>query len=139
LLQEAWASRSIVLRSHQDGTSNNEEDDLDDDDDDDVDEIITAYGKRSVGWTTKYRKLLPYEMVRKSVIELGLRSKDEWDEYVADGKVDHGAYLPNHPDEMYAEEWVSWDEFLGKASLFSFLFEYSFLFFLSLIFVSSFD
>eukprot|EP00978_Attheya_sp_CCMP212_P017779 scaffold47864_cov48-Attheya_sp.AAC.3 len=52
-------------------------------------------------------------MVRKSVIELGLRSKDEWDEYVADGKVDHGAYLPNHPDEMYAEEWVSWDEFLG--------------------------
>jgi hypothetical protein len=46
-------------------------------------------------------------------MELGLRSKAEWDEYVEDGKVFHRSYLPNHPDEMYADEWVSWEEFLG--------------------------
>lgn len=50
---------------------------------------------------------------RMSVISLGLRSKEDWDEYVADGKRNHGAYLPNKPDEMYADEWISWDEFLG--------------------------
>mmetsp|Transcript_12234 Transcript_12234/g.26387 ORF Transcript_12234/g.26387 Transcript_12234/m.26387 type:complete len:93 (+) Transcript_12234:1230-1508(+) len=24
-----------------------------------------------------------------------------------------GQYVPNHPDEMYAPEWISWDEWLG--------------------------
>ena len=46
-------------------------------------------------------------------MSLGLRSKSEWDEYVADGKRFHGPYLPSKPDEMYAEDWISWDEFLG--------------------------
>mmetsp|Transcript_29831 Transcript_29831/g.39689 ORF Transcript_29831/g.39689 Transcript_29831/m.39689 type:complete len:229 (-) Transcript_29831:53-739(-) len=89
------------------------QDDDDDEDDDEDDEEAPAYGKRSLSWTRQYRRLLSYETARKSVMELGLRSKEEWDEYVSDGKVYHGPYLPNHPDEMYAEEWVSWDEFLG--------------------------
>ena len=42
---------------------------------------------------------------------LGLRSPDEWEEHLQDGNV--SPYMPNRPDEMYAEDWVSWEEFLG--------------------------
>ena len=80
---------------------------------DEDDEIQQAYGNRSLAWTNKYRSVIPYEKARQAVMDLGLRSKDEWDEYVADGKVYHGPYLPSHPDRMYEHEWVSWDEFLG--------------------------
>jgi hypothetical protein len=79
----------------------------------DVDVESPAYGNRSLSWTRRYRILLPYEFARKSVIRLGLRSRDEWEEYLADGKKALGPYVPNRPDEMYAEDWVSWDEFLG--------------------------
>ena len=72
-----------------------------------------AYGNRSLSWTQRYRNLFPYESARKSVIELGLRSKFEWDEYIENGKEFHGPYLPNHPDEMYRDDWESWDEWLG--------------------------
>jgi hypothetical protein len=72
-----------------------------------------AYGNRSLEWTNKYRRAIPYEKARQAVMNLGLRSKEEWDEYVADGKVYHGPYLPNDPDKMYNDEWISWDEFLG--------------------------
>ena len=82
-------------------------------DNDDDEEIEKPYGNRSLAWTQKYRKLLPYEYARATAMNLGLRSKDEWDEYLADGKVYHGPYLPSRPDEMYVEDWVSWDEFLG--------------------------
>lgn len=76
-------------------------------------EVQQAYGNQSLEWTNKYRSVIPYEKARQAVMDLGLRSKEEWDEYVADGKVYHGPYLPNHPDKMYEHEWVSWDEFLG--------------------------
>jgi len=82
---------------------NNEEDSL----------LPKAYRNRSMSWTHRYRSVLPYKTARQWVMELGLRNKEEWDEYVQDGKIFHRSYLPNHPDEMYAEEWVSWDEFLG--------------------------
>lgn len=85
----------------------------DDDDDDSDDEGQTAYGSRSLAWTNRYRKLLPYEYARAAAMDLGLRSKEEWDEYLLDGKVYHGPYLPSRPDEMYADDWVSWEEFLG--------------------------
>lgn len=85
----------------------------DHDDDDDDEENTTAYGNRSLSWTNKYRKLLPYEYARKSVMALGLRSKEEWDEYLEDGKKYHGPYLPSRPDEMYEDDWISWEEFLG--------------------------
>lgn len=74
---------------------------------------MTSYGSRSLYWAQKFRKLFPYETARTSVMELGLRSKAEWDEYVENGKEFHGPYLPNHPDQMYVDDWVSWDEFLG--------------------------
>jgi hypothetical protein len=79
----------------------------------DMDVEAPAYGNRSLSWTRRYRKLLPYEFARKSVIRLGLRSRDEWEEFLADGKKALGPYVPNRPDEMYADDWVSWEEFLG--------------------------
>jgi len=82
-------------------------------DNDDYEENEKPYGNRSLAWTQKYRKLFPYEYARTTAMNLGLRSKNEWDEYLADGKVYHGPYLPSRPDEMYVDDWVSWDEFLG--------------------------
>lgn len=82
-------------------------------DDDNEEEGVKAYGRRSLSWTKKYRQLVPYEYARATAMKLGLRSKDEWDDYLADGKVYHGPYIPSRPNEMYAEEWVSWEEFLG--------------------------
>lgn len=46
-------------------------------------------------------------------MKLGLRSKEEWTDYLEDGRVYQNKYLPSRPDEMYANEWVSWEEFLG--------------------------
>jgi hypothetical protein len=86
------------------GSSDNE------DTDDGCDEM--AYGNRSLAWTNKYRKLFPYEYARAMATNLGLRCREEWDEYLTDGKV-YGPYLPSRPDEMYKDDWVSWEEFLG--------------------------
>jgi hypothetical protein len=93
----------------------NDDDHHDDNDDDfdDEDDSSTAYGNRSLAWTRKYRELLPYEYARKQAMQLGLRCKEEWDDYLADGKVYHGPYLPTRPDEMYVQDWISWEEFLG--------------------------
>lgn len=54
--------------------------------DDDEEECLPSYGNRSLAWTSRYRSLLPYEKARASVMQLGLRSKGDWDEYVAEGK-----------------------------------------------------
>jgi len=82
------------------------------DDDNDGDEtIIKPYRNRSLAWTLRYRKLNPYEKARKRVLGFGHRSKDDWDEAVSSGQL--GQYVPSYPDEMYAPEWVSWDEWLG--------------------------
>ena len=81
---------------------------------DDDDDEVTAYKNRSVAWTRRYRKLIPYEKARARAMSLGLRSPDEWDDFLQDGKsYQHGPYLPSRPDLMYADDWVSWDEFLG--------------------------
>jgi hypothetical protein len=81
------------------------------DDDDDEEEDPKPYRRRSLRWSNTYRKLIPYEQARQAVLKMGFISKEDWDESVADGRVN--PYVPNHPDEMYADEWVSWDEFLG--------------------------
>ncbi|KAL3817573.1 hypothetical protein ACHAXA_010592 [Cyclostephanos tholiformis] len=65
----------------------------------------------SLAWTLRYRRLNPYERARSRVISFGHRSKDDWDDAVSSGQL--GQYVPSHPDEMYAIEWVSWDEWLG--------------------------
>lgn len=93
------------------GLCMSERDDQSVDEDDEVQQH--AYGNRSLNWTNKYRNVIPYEKARQAVLALGLRSKVDWDEYIEDGKCCHGPYLPNHPDQMYEHEWVSWDEFLG--------------------------
>ena len=59
----------------------------------------------------RYRKLNPYEKVRARVIGFGHRSKSDWDDAVSSGQL--GQYVPSYPDEMYAPEWVDWDEWLG--------------------------
>lgn len=79
--------------------------------DDDDEPVIKPYRNRSLRWTLNYRRLNPYEKVRRRVIGFGHRSKNDWDEAVSSGQL--GQYVPNHPDEMYAPEWVSWDEWLG--------------------------
>lgn len=83
----------------------------DDSDDDDEEDNIKPYGNRSLAWTKRYRKMIPYEAARKRVLKFGHRSKEDWDECVANGW--QGQYVPARPDEMYEPEWVSWDEFLG--------------------------
>jgi hypothetical protein len=88
------------------GNNNNE---MRMDDEDDAEE--KPYKNRSLYWTTKYRQLLPYHTIRQMVHKMGFHSKEEWDDVLQDGGV--GPYIPNHPDEMYPEEWESWDDFLG--------------------------
>lgn len=92
-------------------SNNNEEDGNNDSCDDEDDEDIKPYGSRSLAWTKRYRRLLPYEECRRRVLTFGHRSKADWDECVENGW--QGAYVPARPDEMYAKEWESWEEFLG--------------------------
>jgi hypothetical protein len=90
----------------------NDDDDGEEDDDDDPDTVdVKPYGRRSLAWTKRYRRLNPYETVRRRVLRFGHRSKLDWDDCVSSGQM--GQYVPSRPDEMYAPEWVSWDEFLG--------------------------
>lgn len=79
--------------------------------DDDDEQTVKPYRNRSLAWTNRYRKLNPYEKVRARVIHFGHRSKDDWDDAASSGQL--GQYVPTYPDEMYAPEWVSWDEWLG--------------------------
>lgn len=80
----------------------------------DEDENNAPYKHRSISWTRRYRTLIPYEKARVRAMSLGLRSVDDWDDYLQDGKVfQHGPYLPTRPDLMYPNDWVSWEEFLG--------------------------
>ena len=111
-----WSSciaRPSSVRLFLETNSNNDLQNQGDDggDDEEEDEIPKPYRRRSLRWSNTYRKLLPYEQVRQAVLKMGFISKEDWDESVADGRVN--PYVPNHPDEMYPDEWVSWDEFLG--------------------------
>jgi hypothetical protein len=72
---------------------------------------IQPYLNRSLAWTLRYRKLNPYDKVRRRVLNFGHRSKGDWDECIANGW--QGQYVPTRPDLMYAPEWEGWDEFLG--------------------------
>lgn len=99
----------VILPGTGDDANVGKNDDDDDDEDDDVD--IKPYRNRSLAWTKRYRKLNPYERVRARVISFGHRSKSDWDDAVSSGQL--GQYVPSYPDEMYAPEWVDWDEWLG--------------------------
>jgi len=66
-------------------------------------------------WRKKYRRVLPFHEVKRMAQSMGLRNKEEWDEWVSEGKKSPwlGPYMPSDPDEIYADEWVGWDDFLG--------------------------
>ena len=93
--------------------SHDDDDDEDyDEDDDDYDEPkVRPYRNRSLAWTLRYRKLNPYITARARVINFGMRSKEDWDDAMSSGQL--GQYVPSYPDEMYASEWTSWEEWLG--------------------------
>lgn len=93
------------------GAADDANDGQTDDDDEDDDAAIKPYRSRSLAWTKRYRKLNPYEKVRARVISFGHRTKSDWDDAVSSGQL--GQYVPSYPDEMYAPEWVDWDEWLG--------------------------
>jgi len=82
-------------------------------DDYDDEEDVQPYGNRTLHWTKRYRRLVPYEAARRTAMRLGLRSKEEWEDIRQFGKAFHGAHAVSRPDLMYAKEWISWDEFLG--------------------------
>jgi hypothetical protein len=79
----------------------------DDDDDDDDDIMVKPYGNRSLAWTKRYRKLIPYHIARGQAMAMGMSTKDEYQRWRK------GPYQIQRPDEMYATEWISWEEFLG--------------------------
>ena len=66
-------------------------------------------------WSARYRKLLPFAEARKTVRSIGFRSKEDWDEWVAEGKSLPwlGPYMPSQPNLMYADDWLGWDDWLG--------------------------
>eukprot|EP00873_Tetraselmis_striata_P015604 jgi/Tetstr1/435868/TSEL_024756.t1 len=67
------------------------------------------------GWRKKYKSVLPFHEVQRMAQGMGLRSKDDWDEWVNEGKKSpwFGPYMPSDPDVIYADEWEGWDAFLG--------------------------
>ena len=101
-------TRRLEAVNRGDDHEENENDDDDDDDDEEEEVTQTAYGNRSLVWTNRYRRLIPYEYARAQAMSMGLSSKEEWQTL---GRT--GPYLISRPDEMYQEEWISWEEFLG--------------------------
>ncbi|CAL1162454.1 unnamed protein product [Cladocopium goreaui] len=73
-----------------------------------------GYAKRP-NWRKRYRRVLPFDEARRCVQAIGFGCRNEWDDWVADGKKSPflGPYVPNDPEAMYAEEWEGWDDFLG--------------------------
>jgi hypothetical protein len=102
-------SPTCMMSAAADDANSNSNDDDEDDDDDDV--TVKPYRNRSIAWTQRYRELNPYEKARARVISFGHRSKHDWDDAVSSGQL--GQYVPSYPDEMYAPEWIGWDEWLG--------------------------
>lgn len=112
-IQSLKAFRFIKSNCYAIGKDISHEDDEDNikDDDDYDDPKIRPYRNRSLAWTLRYRKLNPYITARARVINFGMRSKEDWDEAMSSGQL--GQYVPCYPDEMYASEWISWEEWLG--------------------------
>lgn len=79
----------------------------------DDDDGVLPYQNRTLAWTKRYRKLIPYDFARFTAMRLGLKTKEDWDEIRQFGKAFQGAHSVSRPDLMYAKEWVSWEEFLG--------------------------
>ncbi|CAJ1350479.1 unnamed protein product [Effrenium voratum] len=79
----------------------------------------SSYGQRP-RWRQRYRRVLPFDEARRCVQAIGFASREEWDEWVAEGKKSPflGPYVPSDPEAMYAEEWQGWGDFLGVLLLY---------------------
>jgi hypothetical protein len=96
-------------RRDQEITNSSRKDD--DENDDDENDVQLPYRNRSLAWSNRYRRLIPYDQVRAKVIAMGFYSKEDWDEFISDGR--NGPYIPSHPDQMYSSDWTGWEDFLG--------------------------
>jgi hypothetical protein len=106
---DASVSSRLYAASGDEKASNDEEtndDDAEEEDDDD-DETIKPYGSRSLAWTKRYRRLIPYHVARAQAVAMGMSTQEDYQRWR------RGPYQIQRPDEMYALEWSSWDEFLG--------------------------
>ena len=55
---------------------------------------------------------LEFEKARNHVWKLGLKSKEEWEEWSKSGE--RPSVIPSNPDQFYkGEGWLSWGDFLG--------------------------
>jgi hypothetical protein len=86
---------------------NEEEEEEEDNEDNDEDETIKPYGRRSLAWTKRYRRLIPYHVARANAVAMGMTTPEDYQRWR------RGPYQIQRPEEMYALEWISWDEFLG--------------------------
>lgn len=85
-------------------------------------------------WRAKYRRLLPFHEARQAVRSIGFSSREEWDDWVADGKSAPwlGPYMPSwwrlvaeesermaelrvaaRPHIVYEDQWRGYDDWLG--------------------------
>ena len=65
-----------------------------------------AYNGRGV-WSANYRKQLTFDECRKKARLMGHRCEADWRE------VGVPKYSPSRPDDMFPDEWLGWDDFLG--------------------------
>ena len=64
------------------------------------------------------QRLIPFDTARAAVQNIGLLSRDEWEEWVTDNKPGitstRAWFMTNQPDEAYAARgWQGWDDWLG--------------------------
>jgi superfamily II DNA or RNA helicase len=60
---------------------------------------------------------IPFNLARSFVRSVGLKNRQEWEAYVAK-QISPGKPLPKeiplHPDSVYKEEWINWQDWLGS-------------------------
>ena len=102
-----YAASGDEKASNEEETNDEDNDEENDDEEDDDDETIKPYGSRSLAWTKRYRRLIPYHVARAQAVAMGMSTQEDYQRWR------RGPYQIQRPDEMYALEWSSWDEFLG--------------------------
>jgi superfamily II DNA or RNA helicase len=68
-------------------------------------------GKWAEKWAS--RSWRPFEEARAFVHSLGLKSHKEWRAYRTSGNKPED--IPTHPEMAYADDWVSWSDWLGAS------------------------
>ena len=104
---DPWGSSRLCAASDENASNDEEETNDEDEDDEDEEEMIQPYGRRSLAWTKRYRRLIPYSVARANAVAMGMTTPEDYQRWR------RGPYQIQRPEEMYAVEWISWDEFLG--------------------------